>query len=359
MKNAALVALSTCSPLDPASAPLASAGALLSVAPTGSGSCQQEQAAQGGGDRDVIVSSCAVVHTLVAHAKQIAASKISVLIEGESGTGKELIARLIHASSPRSLQPFVRVNCAALSESLVESELFGHEKGAFTGAEEARPGRFELANGGTLLLDEISEIPLRIQAKLLRVLEEEEFERVGGSRTLPSDVRILATTNRELEREVASGSFRRDLFYRLNAVQLQLPPLRDRRDDIGVLAQYFVQCYRHHAKCPVRGIAGKTLQIMMAYSWPGNVRQLRNALHRACLLTDGPDIRPDDLPPLVESPVHVSEINGRTLADMERHLILHTLREVGGNKTVAAGRLGVTTRTLLNKLNKYRQLNAA
>jgi DNA-binding NtrC family response regulator len=309
--------------------------------------------------RDVIVSASPVVHGLVEQAKHISSSKVTVLIEGESGTGKELVAELIHVSSPRSAQPYVRINCAALSESLVESELFGHEKGAFTGADEARPGRFELANGGTLLLDEISEMPVTIQAKLLRVLEKEEFERVGGTRTLQTDVRIVATTNRDLEREVSTGAFRRDLFYRLNAVHLQLPPLRQRREDIAVLARHFFNCYRSEAKVPLRGIARETQQIMSAYSWPGNVRQLRNAMRRACLLTAGPDIRPADLPPLLETPLAEHEVQGRTLAEMERQVILHTLREVGGNKTAASNRLGVTTRTLLNKLNKYRALDAA
>jgi two-component system, NtrC family, response regulator AtoC len=310
-------------------------------------------------NREAIVSACPVVHDLLKQAKHIAVSKVTVLIEGESGTGKELVAELIHISSPRANRPYVRVNCAALSETLVESEIFGHERGAFTGADESRPGRFELAHGGTLLLDEISEMPVQIQAKLLRVLEKEEFERVGGCKTLHTDVRIVATSNRDLEREVAAGSFRRDLFYRLNAVHMRLPPLRQRREDIGVLARHFFECYRGEAKIPLRGIARPTLEMLLAYSWPGNVRQLRNAIHRACLLAAGPDVRPADLPPLLETPLTNAEIQGTTLAELERQVILHTLREVGGNKTATAIRLGITTRTLLNKLNKYKGLNAA
>ncbi|HYV37901.1 MAG TPA: sigma-54 dependent transcriptional regulator [Gemmataceae bacterium] len=305
-------------------------------------------------DRHVIVSASPMIQRLLAQARQVAVSKVSVLIEGESGTGKELIARLIHTASPRAGQPYVRVNCAALTESLVESEFFGHEKGAFTGAQEARPGRFELAHGGTLLLDEISELPPRIQAKLLRVLEEEEFERVGGTETLHTNVRVIATTNRDLEREVAGGGFRRDLYYRLNTLHLQLPPLRERREDIVVLAQHFFHCFQREAAVSLRGIAPRTLQMMTAYDWPGNVRQLRNAMQRACLLATGPDIRPGDLPPLTESLVTVADVRCQTLAEMERHVILQTLQEVGGNKTAAALRLGITSRTLLNKLTKYR-----
>jgi DNA-binding NtrC family response regulator len=309
--------------------------------------------------RHLVVTAAPEVQRLLHQARQIAASKVGVLIEGETGTGKELIARHIHACSPRSARAFVRVNCAALAEGLVESELFGHEKGSFTSAEETRMGRFELARGGTLLLDEISELPLRVQAKLLRVLEEEEFERVGGTRTLSVDVRVLATTNRDLEGEAATGAFRRDLFYRLNGIHLRLPPLRERPQDIEVLARHFLQRYRPEAQTALRDIAGRTLTLLRAYSWPGNVRQLRNAIRHACLLAAGPDLQPGDLPPLVESPVTVADVQGKTLAEVERHLILKTLHELGGNKTAAANRLGITTRTLLNKLNKYRQFKAA
>ncbi|HZT83563.1 MAG TPA: sigma-54 dependent transcriptional regulator [Gemmataceae bacterium] len=292
-------------------------------------------------------------------ARRVAASKAAVLIQGESGTGKELVARLIHARSPRRAGPFVRVNCAALAESLVESELFGHERGAFTGAEGCRLGRFELAHGGTLLLDEVGEIAVRLQAKLLRALEEEEFERVGGVCTLRSDVRVVATTNRDLEREIGRGGFRADLYYRLNGVQLWLPPLRDRREDIPALAAHFFERFRHEAAAPLAGVSEEALAELAARDWPGNVRQLRNAVHRACLLAAGPLVRPEDLPPREAATPPAESYRGLTLEEVERRLILATLRELGGNKTAAAERLGVTPRTLLNKLNRYRAEGAA
>jgi DNA-binding NtrC family response regulator len=266
---------------------------------------------------------------------------------------------LIHRSSARAEQTYVRVNCAALSESLAESEWFGHEKGAFTGADESRAGRFELAHGGTLLLDEISEMSVKLQAKLLRVLEAEELERVGGTRTLRVDVRVIATTNRRLDQEVENGGFRADLYYRLNAIHLKVPPLRERREDVATLAAHFFERYRCENGGRAQGFAPRTLEIMSAYDWPGNVRQLRNAVHRACILAQGPMIQPDDLPPLDAPAAATLRFPARSLAEMERHMILSTLRELGGNKTAAAERLGVTSRTLLNKLNKYRQLDAA
>ncbi len=251
------------------------------------------------------------------------------------------------------------VNCAALSESLVESELFGHDKGAFTGAEESRPGRFERAQGGTLLLDEISEMSVKLQAKLLRVLEEEEFERVGGTRTLKMDVRILATTNRPLEQDSARGHFRQDLFYRLNAIHFHLPPLRARREEIMPLANHFFARYRHEAGQPLRAIASGAQKLLTAYHWPGNVRQLRNILHRACILARGDEIQAADLPLLEEAPPLLLGFPGQTIAAMEREMILRTLREMAGNKTATAQRLGITTRTLLNKLNQYLRQEAA
>jgi len=249
--------------------------------------------------------------------RRVAQSKATVLIQGESGTGKELIARLAHYAGPRSDNAFITVNCAALSETLLESELFGHERGAFTGAIARREGRFELAHGGTLLLDEISEIPPNLQAKLLRVIEEEEFERVGGSRTIRVDVRILCTTNRDLAREVDEGRFRGDLFYRLNVVPVVLPPL----------------------------------------PWPGNVRELRNAIHRAVVLATGEEIGPEDLPADLTSPRPRRRSGGVTVGqsidEVERELILKTLESTGGNKTEAARILEVTPRTLRNKLGRY------
>jgi DNA-binding NtrC family response regulator len=290
---------------------------------------------------------------IVQQAGRIAASKAAVLIEGESGTGKELIARLIHFSSPRRTRPFVRVNCAALSENLVESEMFGHERGAYTGAGETRIGRFELASGGTILLDEISEMSVKLQAKLLRVLEEEEFERVGGMQTLKTDIRVIATTNRDLRQEIQAGRFRRDLYYRINIVQLHLPPLRLRRHSIPGLAVHFIRQFRHESASQVRGISAAALQALRTYDWPGNVRQLRNIIHRACIMASGEQIQISDLPPL-EDCSQADSIRGKTLEEIERQAILATLQEVGGNKTAAARRLGVTARTLLNKLTKYR-----
>ena len=304
-----------------------------------------------------VVAQAKVTRQLLEQARQVAPSKAAVLIEGESGTGKELVARLIHGFSSRAHRPFVCVNCAALSETLVESEWFGHEKGAFTGAEECRPGRFELADGGTLLLDEISEMSVKLQAKLLRVLEEEEFERVGGVKTMRVDVRILATTNRNLEIECRRGTFRYDLFYRLNAIQLRLPPLRDRREDIGPLADHFFAKFSKDAPPGLRGISDAAKKILTGYHWPGNIRQLRNIVHRACILAKGNEILAQDVPFL--EPAWNPGATPQTIADMERQLILTTLSETGGNKTATAQKLGVTTRTLLNKLNKYRRQKAA
>jgi transcriptional regulator with PAS, ATPase and Fis domain len=293
---------------------------------------------------------------LISQAQRIAASRATVLIEGESGTGKELLARLIHFTSPRAAAPFVSVNCAALSEGLIESELFGHERGAFTGATECRPGRFEIATSGTLLLDEISEIPPKLQAKLLRVLEEGEFERVGGTKTLRVDVRVIATSNRDLQAEVAQGKFRHDLFYRLNVMCLRVPPLRERREDIAPLVTYFIWRHRGEANVAIRGVAAETLEKLFAYHWPGNVRQLRNVMYHACVHATTDEILPKDLPALEPHHPQPDETANRTLEEIEREVILRTLRELDGNKTAAAARLGVTPRTLLNKMNRYRQL---
>ena len=287
------------------------------------------------GNRELIAVSAAM-REVIAQVERVAASKAAVLIEGETGTGKELVAHLLHRASPRAHRPFLRINCAALSESLVESELFGHEKGAFTGAEETRAGRFELAHGGTLLLDEVSETAVKLQAKLLRVLEEEEFERVGSGRTLKVDVRVIATTNRNLEEEIVHGSFRRDLYYRLSVVTLRVPPLRDRRNDIPTLASHFFARYRQETQASLQGLAPQTVQVLTAYDWPGNVRQLRNVIQHACLLANGPLIQPADLPPLPESSPLFPEFQSGTLDDIERQVILTTLREVRGNKTAAA-----------------------
>ena len=291
--------------------------------------------------------------------RRVAQSKATVLVQGESGTGKELIARLVHYSSPRSENAFITVNCAALSETLLESELFGHERGAFTGAISRREGRFELAHGGTLMLDEISEIPPPLQAKLLRAVEEEEFERVGGTRTIKVDVRLVCTTNRDLTREVAEGRFRDDLYYRLNVVPVVLAPLRERRDDIPLLATYFVRRFARENASPARRVTKEAMQLLKQAPWPGNVRELRNAIQRAVVLATSEEIGPDDLPAdlSVVRPRRAGGgvMVGQSIDEMERELILRTLESTGWNKTEAARILDVTPRTLRNKLGRYRQ----
>jgi two-component system, NtrC family, response regulator AtoC len=292
----------------------------------------------------------------------VALTKATLLIQGESGTGKEIVARLAHTASPRAEGPFIKVNCAALSASLLESELFGHERGAFTGAIARREGRFELAHGGTLLLDEIAEIPPPLQAKLLRAIEEEEFERVGGSRTIRVDVRLLCTTHRELAGEVEAGRFRGDLFYRLNVVPVVLPPLRERRDDIPLLVHHFLQRFRRESASPVRRVCSAALDALRAYPWPGNVRELRNVIHRAVVLGTAEETRLEDLPADVlggRAPIRAAEpqtaasLVGHSIDDVERELILKTLESTAWNKTEAARILRVTARTLRNKLARY------
>ena len=291
--------------------------------------------------------------------RRVARSKATVLVQGESGTGKELVARLVHFASPRADEAFITVNCAALSESLLESELFGHEKGAFTGAIARREGRFELAHGGTLLLDEISEVSPALQAKLLRAIEEEEFERVGGSRTIKVDVRLVCTTNRDLAREVDEGRFRGDLYYRLNVVPVFIPPLRERRDDIPLLVNYFLKRFARGSVAPVRRVSREALDLLRRYTWPGNVRELRNVIHRAAVLGTDDVLAPAGLPadvvggrrPGIGDGISV----GQSIDDVERQLILKTLESTGGNKTEAARILHVTPRTLRNKLGRYQQ----
>jgi len=291
--------------------------------------------------------------------RRVAPTKATLLVQGESGTGKELIARLAHFSSDRADGPFIKVNCAALSETLLESELFGHEKGAFTGAIARREGRFELAHGGTLLLDEISEIPVALQAKLLRAIEEEEFERVGGTRTIKVDVRLVCTTNRDLAREVEEGRFRQDLFFRLNVVPVVLPPLRERREDIPMLVNYFLKRFSRESASPVRKVTRKALEVLINYNWPGNVRELRNIIHRAVVLGNKPVLDAEDLPADLDNarplarPAGVEV--GRSIDEVERELILKTLESTGWNKTQAARILQVTPRTLRNKLGRYRE----
>jgi len=287
----------------------------------------------------------------------VADAKATALITGESGTGKELIAKAIHYNSARREGPFIRINCAALPEGLVESELFGHEKGSFTGAIRQSRGRFELADRGTLLLDEISEISLHLQGKLLRVLQEREFERVGSGIPIQVDVRIIATSNRDLDRLMEKGEFRKDLFYRLNVVPIHIPPLRERKEDIPALAQHFLKKYNLENNRQIEGISQKVYEMFLEYSWPGNVRELENYIERAVVTAKGKILIPRDFPKeltfgRIRLPSDEIEV-GSTIYEAERELILKTLKAQEGNRTKAAEILGVSTRTLRNKLHEY------
>ena len=283
-------------------------------------------------------------------------SEATVLIEGESGTGKEIIANAIHAQSKRSRGPLVKMNCAAVPETLLESELFGHEKGAFTGADRRRVGRFEQAEGGTLFLDEVCEMQPRLQAKFLRALQEREIERLGGSETIPVDVRIIAATNRDLQKALAEGVLREDLYYRLNVILLRVPPLRERMDDVPILAMHFVRKYAARESVPTAGIAEETMNVLLSYAWPGNVRELENAIERAVVLGRGQVLRPQDLPPQVHRrgderrpliPAHL------TLEEIEKLAIAQALRLTGGNKSEAAERLGIHRTSIYDKMRRY------
>ncbi len=293
--------------------------------------------------------------------RTVADSRSTALVTGESGTGKELAARAIHYNSPRLNGHFIKINCAVLPRELIESELFGHEKGAFTRAIRQTRGRFELADGGTLLLDEISEINLSLQAKLLRVLQEREFERVGGHDTIKVDVRIVATTNRDLQKEVQKGRFREDLFYRLHVIPIHIPPLCERKDDIPALAAHFLEKYTEENNKRISGISEKAMKMLLDYHWPGNVRELENFVERAVVICKDSEIDerhiPSDL--LTRTPLETSDDGlrvGLTVHDVERMLIFKTLNAHGGNRTVAARVLGISSRTLRNKLNEYRQM---
>ena len=293
---------------------------------------------------------------------QVGPSKASVLITGESGTGKELIAEAIHSGGPRAKAPFVRLHCAALSESLLESELFGHERGAFTGAVARREGRFKQADGGTLFLDEIGEIPPAVQVKLLRFLQEKTFERVGGNETMKVDVRVIAATNRDLSAEIRKGAFREDLYYRLNVVTVHLPALRERRGDIAPLASFFLRRYAVENGKAIETIDTAALDAMLAYAWPGNVRELENVIERAVVLADRPPTRIAEkthlAPPPPSSPARGTatrplQVPGSTIADLERYAILKTLEACGGSTSKAATVLGISPRKIQYKLHEY------
>ncbi|HXO29632.1 MAG TPA: sigma-54 dependent transcriptional regulator [Thermoanaerobaculia bacterium] len=281
--------------------------------------------------------------------ERVAPTETTVLLTGESGTGKELFARALHALSPRRRGPAVAVNCAAIPETLLENELFGHEKGAFTSADRRQPGRFELAAGGTLLLDEIGEIPLAIQGKVLRVLEDHTFERVGGGRTLHADLRLVAATNRDLQRMVEEGRFRGDLYFRLAVFPIELPPLRERASDVPLLARHLVAGIARRHQLPVPRLAEGTAELLGSQPWPGNVRELANVLERAVILADGPELRPADLQPLLGAPAASSP----PASGGERDRLRRALIEVDGDKRRAAGLLGISYRALLRKVKEH------
>jgi DNA-binding NtrC family response regulator len=289
--------------------------------------------------------------------QSVADARSTVMITGGSGTGKELVARAIHYSSNRREGPFIKLNCAALPENLVEAELFGYEKGAFTDAKKTHRGRFELADGGTLLLDEISEMPMNLQSKLLRVLQEREFERVGSASTIAVDVRIVATSNRNLKEYISRGEFREDLFFRLNVIPIHLPPLEERKEDIPILVEHFIDKYNHQNGRSIKGIEASALRLFMKYHWPGNVRELENLIERAVVTGKSDMLMEDDFPAELSLGRAGDELSGlrvpMKLEEGSKYLILKTLEKFNGNKTKAAEALGITTRTIRNKLNEY------
>ena len=300
-------------------------------------------------------------------AKRFAISNASVLITGESGTGKELFSRLIHDKSKRNQQRFIAVNCAAIAESLLESEFFGHQRGAFTGAIQQKAGYFEQADGGTLLLDEISEIPISMQAKLLRAIEEQEVQPIGASKPRPVDVRIVATSNRDLEAAVTAGDFRSDLFHRVNVVELNIPPLRERASDIPLLTMHFLKVFQDQSEKGVWQVTKEAMALLKDYQWPGNVRELRNVIHRSCIMSDAGEISADLLPQKLKSQSeavtdsendnadnsNIEGLNSMSMSAIERRVIMARLHKFKGDKKEAANELGVTARTLSNKLRLY------
>ena len=307
------------------------------------------------GDMKRIVTQNEEMKKLLQFAENVSYSKSTVLIMGETGTGKELFARYIHQCSPRSEKPFMAVNCAALPEGLLESELFGHEKGSFTGATENKEGKFELANNSSLLLDEVTEMSPPLQAKLLRVLQEHEVDKIGGRAPIPVDVRVIATSNRDIRKRIQDHEFREDLYYRLNVVPINLIPLRERIDDIPVLVENFInQFCQENGKSSIK-IDSATLTLLKKYRWPGNIRELGNIVERSCLMCQGDTMLPSHL--FFDKELHRNEkeaprMSG-TIYEMEKELIMQTLEEVSGNKTKAADSLGISIRTLRNKLNEY------
>ena len=329
--------------------------------------CENQAYRENDGQRSAsqpLIGESDAIRQLRSQVDRIAASHGTVLITGESGTGKEVVARRIHQRSPRAEQMMLAVNCAALSTSLLESELFGHEKGAFTGAQEMRKGRFELADSGTLLLDEVSEVEPAIQAKLLRVLQEQQFERVGSSISLSIDVRVIATTNRDLQAAVGNGAFREDLFFRLNVLPLRVPPLRDRADDIPLLAEHFLNLQAARDGRPVRLFSNRAMELLKAYRWPGNVRELQNICERAGVLADDQMIDASLIEPWLNAAAvrqstptepRIEVADGNTLEEIERAVILRTLDRFDGHRERTAKALGIAVRTLGLKLRKWKE----
>ncbi|GJQ60856.1 MAG: acetoacetate metabolism regulatory protein AtoC [Candidatus Scalindua sp.] len=308
----------------------------------------------GYGQADIVGQSDAI-RDVIKIAEQVAPSQASVLIQGESGTGKEAIAALIHKRGTRKDKPFIKMSCAALPETLLESELFGYEKGAFTGAASQKEGRFELAHNGTLLLDEIGEIVPSLQVKLLRVLQEGEFERLGGTKVIRSNVRIISATNVDLTDAIKEKKFREDLFYRLNVITITIPPLRDRKEDIPLLVSHFLKIYQEKNDKPLEGISEETLEILTDYKWPGNVRELKNVVERAVVLTQDNIVTPHDLPDnIVKNLVKDRKMTipfGMSLREIEKKIIVETLKRTNGDKEITANLLGIASRTIYRKMN--------
>ncbi|MCX8044275.1 MAG: sigma-54 dependent transcriptional regulator [Desulfobacterota bacterium] len=312
-------------------------------------------------ERRELITADPEMQRIITMSREIAASSATVLITGESGTGKELIARLIHECSPRADRPFVAVNCAAIPDNLLESELFGHEKGSFTGAAFRKFGKFELAQGGTILLDEIGEMSLTLQAKLLRVLQEFEIDRIGGKEPIPIDVRVVSTTNLDLKKAIAEGKFREDLFYRLNVIPIKLPPLRERKGDIPILIDHFLKLFSDKHGRTVKKISNDALDMLISRPWNGNVRELQNTIERAVLLCTNGIIKKEHciLEDQEQSSIRFDNFPTMKIEEMERRLITKALEETHGNRTHAARALGISIRTLRNKLKEYKEKNLA
>ena len=309
---------------------------------------------KGHGDDQIIVGKSKIMRDLISLVEKVAPTDSTILLSGESGTGKEIISRAIHEKSHRVGKAFVPIDCNSLVETLLESELFGHVKGSFTGARETKHGYFELAGGGTMFFDEVGNLPMSIQAKLLRVLQTRQFTPVGSTRPINADVRILAATNRDLQELIALGQFREDLFYRLNVVPVRLPPLRDRKEDVPLLVDYFIERFNRRRAVPIRHIHQRVIDLLVAYHWPGNVRELENSIERALILQEGDELTADSLP-VKSSERHRAPQAQRplTMAEVEREHIVHVLALTGGNRSKAASLMGLDRKTLYNKIKKY------